>query len=96
MRKNPTTGGLTLDRSHKVVRAVTAKQQAKAGELKTGSTTTRRVYSAQVKVVDPEGREILSLTKLAFEDDLNGRGLATLDMREVLELLVEAAGEWSA
>jgi hypothetical protein len=53
------------------------------------------MYTAQVKVIDPEGREILNLTKLAFEDDLCGRGLAKLDLREVLELLVEAAGECS-
>ena len=95
MRRNATTGGLTPERSHKAVRAVTVKQEVETRELKAEPTETVRKYTAQVKVIDPEGHEVLNLTKLAFEEDLYGRGHSTPDIREVLELLVEAAGEWS-
>jgi len=93
MGKN--AGRLTRERPHKAVRAVTVKQQSKAEEPKDEPTANRRMYRAQVKLVDPEGHEILNLTKLAFEEDLYGNGLVNPDIREVLELLVEAAGEWS-
>jgi hypothetical protein len=95
MTRNASTGGPVLKRSRKAVRTVTAKQEAEAGELKGKPAESRRMYTAQVRVIDPEGQEILNLTKLAFEDDRHGKGLANLEIREVLEILVEAAGEWS-
>jgi hypothetical protein len=56
----------------------------------------RRKYKVQVIVTDPEGQEVLNLTKLAFERDLRKNGFATVDIQEALRTLVEAAGEWSA
>jgi hypothetical protein len=95
MGRNQTAGGLTTKRSPSATRAVIAKHEAEAGKPRVEPKEPRRTYAAQVKVIDPDGHEIINLTKLAFEDDLYS-GLATLDIRQVLELLVEAAGEWSA
>jgi len=95
MGRNRTIGGRKAERSPKATRAVTAKHEASAGKLRIAPKEPRRMYAAQVKVVDPDGQEILNLTKLTFEDDLYVSELATLDFREVLESLVEAAGEWS-
>ncbi|MFZ0305741.1 MAG: hypothetical protein WAL75_23835 [Terracidiphilus sp.] len=50
----------------------------------------------QVIVIDPEGQEILNLTKLAFESELHDSGYPAPNIGEALQLLVEAAGEWSA
>jgi hypothetical protein len=57
---------------------------------------TGQKYRVQVIVTDPEGEEVLNLTKLAFEGELQNRGNPTLDLAEALQLLVDAAGEWSA
>jgi hypothetical protein len=53
------------------------------------------MYTAQVRMIDPEGKKILNLTKLAY-DDWHGKGFACVDSGEMLEILFEAAGEWSA
>jgi hypothetical protein len=47
-------------------------------------------------VSDPEHQQVLNLTKLVFEDDMHTNGYATPDIQEMLQLLVEAAGEWNA
>ena len=47
-------------------------------------------------VTDPEGQEVLNLTEMAFEDELRNSGYPTPDIQGALQLLVEAAGEWSA
>jgi hypothetical protein len=49
----------------------------------------------QVIVSDPEQQQVLNLTKLVFEEDMHSIGYATLDIQEMLQLLVQAAGEWS-
>ena len=59
-------------------------------------TESGRKYKMQVIVTDPEGREVLNLTKLAFEGELQNGGYPTPDIGEALQLLVDAAGEWSA
>jgi hypothetical protein len=97
MRGNDTTLGLTPARDHKAGRAVTANQKQEAGEPRVGSPETRRkYYRVQVIVSDPEGQHVLNLTKLVFEGDMHANGYATPDIQEMLQLLVEAAGEWSA
>jgi hypothetical protein len=95
VKRNPTTGSLKT-RNHKAVRPLKAKQKSEASEIAAGSMETGRKYRVQVIVTDPEGLEVLNLTKLAFEDELQNIGYPTSDLGEVLQLLVEAAGEWSA
>ena len=55
-----------------------------------------RKYTLQVIVTDQVGREVLNLTKVCLERDLPGKVATTPEIHEVLELLVEAAGEWCA
>jgi hypothetical protein len=55
-----------------------------------------RKYTLQVIVTDQVGREVLNLTKVCLERDLPGKVATTPEIHEVLELLVEAAGEWRA
>lgn len=94
MRRNATTGGLTQERTRKAVLAVAAKQKVEARDLRAELTETGRMYTVQVKVIAPEGQEVLNLTKLTFEGDLHGKGFPTPDIKEVLEILIDAAGEW--
>ena len=96
MRRNATTRGLTPTRNHKAGRAPTANQKPQAGEPRAGSTETWRKYRVQVIVSDPKGEQVLNLIKLVFEDDMHANGYATPDIKEMLQMLVEAAGEWSA
>jgi hypothetical protein len=95
VRRNATTRGLTPARSHKAGWAVTANQKPEEGEPRPGSTETWRKYRVQVIVSDPEQQQVLNLTKLVFEEDMHSIGYATLDIQEMLQLLVQAAGEWS-
>lgn len=100
MKRDTTSIGLTPARGDKTVHSVVAKQTAagelKAREIKAGLMETGRKYRLQVIVTDPEGEEVLNLTKLAFEGELQNRGYPTPDISEALQLLVSAAGEWSA
>ena len=52
-----------------------------------------RKYTLHVRVVDPEGREVLNVTKLTLGRDLYDKGDTIPEIRDVLELLVEAARE---
>lgn len=95
MKRNAMAGGVTLGRTHGAVQTITVKPEPERQELKADPTQTIRKYcTAHLKVNDPEGREILNLNKLVLADELNCEGYATSDIKEVLELLVEAAGEW--
>jgi hypothetical protein len=47
-------------------------------------------------VTDPDGQRVLNLTKLVFEGDMQSDGFGTSDIQEMLQLIVEAAEEWSA
>jgi hypothetical protein len=96
VKQNTTSGGLTLARNHKAVPPIAAKQKSEAGDPGVWLTETGRKYRVQVIVTDPEGQEVLNLTKLAFEGELQNRGYPPPDIGEALQLLVNAAGEWSA
>lgn len=96
MTRNEKSDGLAVTRSSTAIGTAAVKQKAKARELQAEPTNARRMYSAQVKVIDPDGQETLNLTKLILEENLYGKRLANPDIREVLESLVDAAGEWSA
>jgi len=75
---------------------VEAKQPMEAREAQVWLTESGRKYKLQVVVTDPEGQEVLNLTKLAFEGEHQNGGYPTPDIGEALQLLVDAAGEWSA
>jgi hypothetical protein len=47
-----------------------------------------------VIVTDPDGHEVINLTKVAFKRDLHDSENAIPEMQDVLELLVEAAREY--
>lgn len=76
--------------------SVKAKQAIEAREAEVWLTESGRKYKMQVIVTDPEGQEVLNLTKLAYEGELQNCGYPTPDIGEALQLLVDAAGEWSA
>jgi len=96
VKQKTTSRGLEPAKKQEAVRPIAAKQKSEAGEPKAGLTETARKYRVQVIVTDPEGQEVLNLTKLAFEDELQNGGYPTPDIQGALQLLVEAAGEWSA
>jgi hypothetical protein len=96
MTSNANSDGLVVKRFYKPVRTVAVKREFEAGAFQAAPTNPRRMYTAQVNVIDPDGHETLNLTKLTFEEDLYGKRLANPDIREVLASLVDAAGEWSA
>jgi hypothetical protein len=95
VKQNPTSGGLTT-RNHEAIEPIAANQAIWAEELSEGLTETGRKYRVQVIVTDPDGQEILNLTRLAFEDEVLNGGYPTPDINTAIQLLVEAAGEWSA
>jgi hypothetical protein len=95
VKRNSAIGGSTLARNDKTVQAV-ATQQLQAGEPKTGLTETGRKYKVHVIVTDPNGLEVLNLTSLALESILHNNGYPGPDIQQALQVLIEAAGEWSA
>jgi hypothetical protein len=74
MRRNATTGGSTLEGTHKAVLALVAKRKVGARDFRVELTEERRMYTVQVKAIDPKDQEVVNLTKLAFEGDLHGKG----------------------
>jgi hypothetical protein len=82
--------------TREAVRAVTTNESVNEAEHRAKLEAIGRTYTLHVKAIDPEGREVLSLTKLCLERDLPGKVISTPEIREILELLIEAAGEWSA
>jgi len=96
MNRNTTCEGLTPGTNHEAVRPIAVKQESEVREPGVRSTEMGRKYRVQVIVTDPEEQVVLNLTKLAFEDELQNSGYPTPDIGEALQLLVSAAGEWSA
>jgi hypothetical protein len=47
-----------------------------------------------VRVTDPEGRDVFTLTRLTRELDLHDQGNTIPEIGEILELLIEAAKEY--
>jgi hypothetical protein len=96
VKRNTTSRGRTLASERKAASPVAAKQTAEAGKPRAELKEAGRKYRMQVIVTDPEGKEVLNLTKLAFEGELQNGGFPTPDSGEALQLLVNAAREWSA
>jgi hypothetical protein len=96
MMGNARIGILKRTVTRKPVRAGKAAERLNDLEHRAKLAEIGRRYTLQVKVIDPDGREILNLTKLTLERDLPGKVKTTPEIRDVLELLVEATGEWCA
>ena len=86
-KRTANRGAVPSDSDKQPVRA--ESQAARLAEIE-------RKYTLQVIVTDHVGREVLNLTKVCLERDLPGKVATTPEIHEVLELLVEAAGEWCA
>ena len=93
MRGKAKAGDVERKGTRKAVRAASAKQKVEAAEHRARLMEIGRKYTLHVRVMDPEGNEVLNLTKLTFGRDLNREGDPPPDIRDVLELLVEAAEE---
>ena len=71
-----------------------AKLDAEAAVRMAKLTERCRQYTLQVKVTDPEGRDVFTLTRLTNERDLHDCGNTIPEIDEILELLIEAAKEY--
>lgn len=96
MIKNAKIAGIKSTNSRKAVLPDPEQRPAKVESPTARLAEIGRKYTLQVIVTDQGGREVLNLTKLCLERDLPGRVATTPEIHEVLELLVEAAGEWCA
>ena len=82
------------EKSPEAVSLTQSKLDAEA-ELRMAKLTERgRQYTMQVKVTDPEGRDVFTLTRLTSERDLQDQGNTIPEIDEILELLIEAAKEY--
>jgi hypothetical protein len=94
MKGNPKTGDLKRARTRKAVRPAKGRQSAEAAEHSARIAEIRRNYTLQVIATDPEGHEVLNLTKVALERNFPDKAFTAIKIQDVLELLIEAAGEW--
>ena len=94
MRRDPATDGKSVKRTNKVVPVAISRRATENRKPNVQLPQIRRMYTVQVRVIDPEGQEILNLTKMAFEEDTNNIRYSISDMKEILEMLIEATGEW--
>jgi hypothetical protein len=81
------------ERIRKAIHAAGARQKAEEAEHRARLMEIGRKYTLHVRVIDPEGREVLNLTKLTLGRDLHREGDTIPEFQDVLELLVEAAEE---
>ena len=95
MKQNVCNRGAKLRGNPKATRRELTDFEDAARQPRTALTEVDRKYRVQVIVTDPEGRQVLNLNKLAFEDMLHCKGYSVPDIQETLQILVEAAGEWS-
>jgi hypothetical protein len=83
-----------VNRSREAVCLTRAKLEAEAAVRMAKLTEKGRQYTLQVKVTDPEGRDVFTLTRLTRERDLQDQGNTIPEIDEILELLIEAAKEY--
>jgi hypothetical protein len=93
MTGNAITGDSDRSRTRKAVRPVGAKKAAAAAERAARLAEISRKYTLQVIVTNPEGHEILNLTKVTLKRDLHDKGNTIPDIRDVIALLIDAAQE---
>jgi hypothetical protein len=94
MNANATPGIPTPRRNRSGGRLVINKQKAGAAEHCTRLVEIRRRFTLQVIATDHEGNEVLNLTRVALAENVTEKTLRVLKIQDVLELLIEAAGEW--
>ena len=82
------------EKSRETVCFTQAKLHAEAAVRMAKLIERCRQYTLQVKVTDPEGREVFTLTRLTNERDLHDQGNSIPEIDEILELLIEAAKEY--
>lgn len=85
---------LKSGQSREAVRLAQAKLDAEATMRMAKLTEKGRQYTLQVKVTDPEGRDVFTMTRLTNERDLQDQGNTFPEIDEVIELLIEAAREY--
>jgi hypothetical protein len=95
MRRDPATDGKSVKRTNKVVSAAISRRATENGKPNVQQPQIRRMYTVQVKVIDPEGQEILNLTKMAFEEDTNNMGLddpAETTRADAISCIIRSSG----
>jgi D-serine deaminase-like pyridoxal phosphate-dependent protein len=92
MRGNASTSNLEQSGTCKVVSLVPGRK-AGAAERAARLAEIGRNFSLQVIVRNPDGHEILNLTKMTLKRDLHDLGNTTPDIRDVIALLIDAAQE---
>lgn len=96
MIENAKTGDRKRTGNRRAVPSDPDKQPVRVESQAARLAEIERKYTLRVIVTDQVGREVLNLTKVCLERDLPGKVAITPEIHEVLELLVEAAGEWCA
>jgi len=94
MSANARPGAPNPGRNRSGGRLVINKQKEGAAEHCTRLMEIRRRFTLQVIATDQEGHEVLNLTRVALAQNITEKTLRVLKIQEVLELLIEAAGEW--
>jgi hypothetical protein len=92
--QNAKTGDLKRTRNRRAVLTETDKQRAEVEAQTVRLAEIGRKYTLQVIVTDLDGREVLNVTKVALKRDMHDEGNAIPEIRDVLELLIEAAKEY--
>jgi hypothetical protein len=90
---NASTGDLDRSGTCNAVRPVSAERAAAVAERVARLAEIGRNYSLQVIVTDPNGQEILNLTKMTLKRDLHDQGNIVPSFQDVLALLIDAAQE---
>jgi hypothetical protein len=93
MTRNGTSSDLEQAGTRRAVCPAPAKKVAEAAARTARLAELSREYNLQLIVTDPEGREILNLTKLTLKRDLHSKKNTSPDIQDVIALLVDAARE---
>ena len=93
MTGNASTGNLERSRTCKAVLPAPTKKAAASAARAARLAEISRNYSLQVIVTDPEGHEILNLTKMTLKRDFHAQGNTIPDIQDVIALLIDAAQE---
>jgi hypothetical protein len=93
MTGKATTDGLERRGTSKADCPAPNKQISEAAARAARLAEISRKYTLQVIVTDPEGHEVLNLTKMTLNRHLHDEGDTTPDIKDVIALLVDAAQE---
>jgi hypothetical protein len=93
MTGKATTNNLERAGTRRAVCPAPAKQIAETAARAARLAEISREYTLQLIVTDPEGHEILNLTKMTLKHNLHSKRNTTPDIQDVIALLVDAARE---